>query len=158
MKKAFLTIVTLVIATTLISCGGSAPAAATGTPDATIAANLTKQLDGVTIQEFPFNSARFFKVEDVKAIDSKVKAVAGSADFKAINKKGYKLYVIGHNDQWEKNGSVGLARAKAVSNELRGLGVDPKVLATKNAFDKEMVKDQSKQHPIQRRVTFKVMK
>ncbi len=160
MKKILLGLIGVVTALMLVSCGGAAPAATPGTPDATVAANLTKQLEGVTLNEYAFGD-QFLKVEEIKTVDAKVKAVVSSEDFKKITKKGYYLYAVGHACKWgspSANKAMGMQRAKQTINELRGLGLDVKFVKPASLGDKKMQKDQSTQHPAQRRVTFMVTK
>lgn len=163
MKKIIIAIASIAMAVALASCGASAPVETEATAtDAEIAKALTENyFSKVNIDMYSFGDAVLEPaVVEAKAYAS-VKACVSDPQFVALNKKGYKVYAVGHGCKFggsSANYQMGLSRAKQVSMELRGLKISPNYLGYKSVGDKVMESEEFGGAPEQRRVTFEVAK
>jgi hypothetical protein len=166
MKKIFLTVAIVALTVVLASCGGASTPAPVdigeGASDDDIAKALSSTyFSGVKVDMFTYGDAEA-DLGKVKTIAlPAVKACLNDDQFKALSKKGYKVYVVGHACKYGSKGAnyqMGLKRAKQVMYELRAQKVDEKMLGYTSKAGFQMVNDVNGGFPEQRRVTFKVMK
>ena len=155
MKKVLLSLAALFLAVAFVSCGASVPTEVDvieGDSPAAIAATINKTLEPVVIDEFAFNSARVPSLFEVSGIAGVVMSAQKSVP------AGFVLTVVGHNDKFEGKSAIGHRRAKAVMYELRALGMDLGNVRAVNSYDKKLVPEKDAGAPLQRRVTFRVVK
>ncbi|MDA3899862.1 MAG: hypothetical protein PF637_05015 [Spirochaetes bacterium] len=155
MKKVLLSLAALFLAVTFVACGASVPSEMSvddGASPAAIAAEISKTLEPVVIDEFAFNSARVPSLNGIAMIYP----VISSAQ-KAVP-AGFVLAIVGHNDKFEAKGGIGYRRGKAVMYELRALGLNVSNVKAVNGYNKDMVAEKDVAAPVQRRVTFRVVK
>ncbi len=153
----FLAVLSAVVFGAMVSsCAG----AATTKTDAEIAAEFNKKIEKLVVEEYSFGD-RIALVKDVKTVAPDIKKVVDDPEFKKLAANGYSLFIVGHGCTWGddvQNNAQGLYRAKQVMDEIRSLGTDMQNVKASTLGKTIMVQEQSTQHPLQRRVSFKVAK
>lgn len=164
MKKIFLMVSAVVLAVMLASCGSApAPVAAVeGVSDADLAVALsTTYFTGVVVDNFTYGD-KLPNLDQVLAARTNIQACAADPVFIELQKKGYKIFAVGHGCKFGSNGgniAMGRARAQQVAYELRAQKVNINAYMGVTSVGKaEMVADVNGGQPEQRRVTFKVAK
>lgn len=164
MKKLFLMASIVLMTVVLASCGATVPSpveVTAETPDEEIAKALTATyLSALVIDEFTFGD-QIADLTEVEVVSKAVNACLADATFLELNKKGYKLFVVGHACKYGSKGAnmqMGLKRARQVLNELRALNVNVALMGAKSLGDTVMTDSEAAGHPKQRRVTFAVAK
>ncbi|MDA3899861.1 MAG: hypothetical protein PF637_05010 [Spirochaetes bacterium] len=164
MKKIFLMASIVLMSVVLASCGASVPTpleVTAETPDAEIAKALTDSyLSAIVIGPYTFGD-KIADLKKVKVTSMAINAILEDPTFLELNKKGYKVYAVGHACKYGSKGAnmqMGRQRARQVVNELRAVGVNTSLMGAKSAGDKEMTDAEAAGNPQQRRVTFEVAK